>query len=183
MGYLSKIFAFIPLLWLLGPVPVICAHEVEDNLVRISLNIFPKLVAVDLDMKQKLTPDGKVRFHVFYNKKQEIAGVAADHLAEDYPRIANFATQVTVGKTLPDEVPTAILIVEHLEEGVLNQLIEYGISKHILVFSPYQEDVGRGVTASMYMAIRIHPYFNRDTLERSQIHMHKILIRSAKFYE
>lgn len=183
MMNVKKITAVFLILALFWPVGEICAHEVEDNLVRISLDIFPKLVAVDLDMENKLTSENQIQLLVFYDKKKELADGVADHLMEDYPRVANHATQVIVEKTLPIQAPTAILIVERLEEAVLNKLIEYGISKHILVFSPFKEDVDRGVTAGMYMGIRIHPYFNRETLTRSQIKMHKLLLRSAKFNE
>lgn len=183
MPKLKKIIALLLMLALPGPIPVICAHEVEDNLVRISLSIFPKLVAVDLEMKDKLTSDDKVRFHVFYDRKKELADAVADHLRKDYPRVGKYATQVTLGNSLPVDAPTAILIIERLEEAALKPLIEYGIENHILVFSPFKEDVDRGVTAGMYVAIRVLPYFNRDTLDRSRIKIHRILLRSAKFYE
>lgn len=183
MKRLKKIISKVLMLVLLWPVSVICAPGIEDNLVRISLDIFPKLVAVDLGMKDKLTDDQKVRFHVIYGEKRELAQSVADHLEEAYPGIAGFPTEVILGNTLPSEVPTALLLVERLDEAVLKQLVEYGVTNHILIFSPFKEDVDRGVTAGMYMAIRILPYFNRDTLNRSQIKMHEILLRSAKFYE
>lgn len=183
MPKLNKILVTLMLLVLLWPVPMTRAHEVDDNLVRISLNIFPKLVAVDLDMKDKLTSDNQIRLHIFYDKKKDRAEIIADHLADKYPRIAGISTQVTLGNNLPSETPTAILLVEHLEPSALKKLVDYGIGHHRLVFSPFKEDVDRGVTAGMYMAIRILPYFNRDTLTRSQIRIHEILLRSAKFYE
>jgi len=183
MGYLNKIFAFIPLLWLLGPGPVICAQEVEDNLVRISLDIFPKLVAVDLDVKDKLSAGGQINFQVFYSRKKELAFSVVQQLRERYPKIAAYPVQVEARSALTQNPPTAILLVERLEAGALKSLVQYGISNHIIVFSPFKEDVDSGVTAGMYLAVRILPYFNRDTLKRSDIHLHKILLRSAKFYE
>ena len=183
MKRLKAAITLILVLGLVCPAQVVCAPGIEDNLVRISLDIFPKLVAVDLGMKDKLTDDQKVRFHVVYGKKRELAQEVADHLEEAFPRVAGCPTEVILGNTLPSEVPTAILLVERLDEGVLKQFVEYGVTNHILIFSPFKEDVDRGVTAGMYMAIRILPYFNRDTLNRSQIKMHEILLRSAKFYE
>lgn len=180
---MKKFFLNILILSLLWPVPVICAQETEENLVRISLSIFPKLVAVDLDMKNKLTANGQVLLLVYYDKKKELAFSVAEQLRKKFPHIAAFPVQVEARSGFSEDSPTAILLVEHLNITILQAVIDYGISNHILVFSPFKEDVDRGVTAGMYVAIRIHPYFNRDTLRRSQIKMHKILLRSAKFYE
>ena len=171
------------MLALLWPVPVSYAQETEENLVRISLSIFPKLVAVDLGMKDKLTSNGEIKLQVFYSQKEALAKAVAKQLREQYPRIAAYPVQVEASDVFAENPPTAILIVERLENASIKKLIEYGVAHRILVFSPFKEDVDRGITAGMYMAIRILPYFNRDTLHRSRIQMHKIILRSAKFYE
>ncbi len=183
MPNLKKILLNILILSLLWPAQMICAQETEDNLVRISLSIFPKLVAVDLGMKDKLTANGQIQLLIYYDNKKELAYSVAEQLRKQYPRIAAFPVKVEARSAFAKHPPTAILLVEHLDEMKLKKVIDYGVANHILVFSPFKEDVDRGVTAGMYVAIRIHPYFNRDTLKRSKIKMHKILLSSAKFYE
>jgi len=183
MGYFLKILRLFPLLWLMGPVSIICAQEVEDNLVRISLDVFPKLVAVDLDMKNKLSEGGQIRLQVFYSQKKELALSVVQQLKERYPNIAALPVQVEARSAFTADPPTAIFLVERFQEKPLRNLINYGISNGILVFSPFKEDVDRGVTAGIYLSVRILPYFNHETLKRSGINMHKILLKSAKFYE
>ncbi|NIQ01211.1 MAG: hypothetical protein GWO19_12230 [Nitrospinaceae bacterium] len=168
---------------LLGPAPVVHAQEAEESLVHISLDIFPKLVAVDLDLQSKLTPDNKIHLQVFYDQNKEQGDSVARQLREKYPRIADYPVQVTAHSEFYSDAPTAILLVERLKSDHLKKVTEYGVANHILVFSPFKEDVDRGIAAGMYMAIRIHPYFNRATLNRSGIRLHQIILKSAKFYE
>ena len=171
------------MLALLWPVPVSLAQETEENLVRISLNIFPKLVAVDLGMKDKLTSQGEILLQVYYRKKEELARQVVSSLEEKYSKIATYPVRVEAIDQLTSITPTAILVVEHLPDSTIKKLIAYGIQNHILLFSPFKEDVDRGITAGMYMAIRILPYFNRETLNQSGIQMHQIIMRSARIYE
>ena len=140
---------------LLG-MPRMGAGDMDENLVYMSLEIFPKMVAVDLDLDRKLTPEGKIRLLVYYHKKGEWAKEVVRILSEKIETVSSKSIEAVSSDTLNSVVPTAILIVERLDKEHLKRVTDFSISRHILVFSPYEQDVKRGIIAGMSLQIRIN---------------------------
>ena len=159
------------------------SQDKEETLVGIALEIFPRLVAVDLDIADKLSPSGKVKLLVYYDSQESRAANARTSLAEKFSEIAGFATDILLVNEFPKEPPTAILVVEKLSENKIAEITDYSVTHHILVFSPFEEDVKQGITAGMSIHARVVPSFNGETLIKSGIRIHEIVLRSAIIYD
>lgn len=155
----------------------------DDILVNIALEIFPRLVAVDLDVSEKLSHEGKIQLLVFYYSQKDRATNTRNALAEKFDQIAGFPVEIVAADELPETPPTAILIVERLKENQIATLTDYAVTNNILLFSPFEEDVKKGITAGISILARVVPSFNRDTLTRSGIRIHDIVLRSAVIYD
>ncbi len=159
------------------------ARGIDDDLLRIALKVFPRTVAVDLDIAGKLTPDGKVLLVLFYQAKHERAEAAVQKSKADYKSIADYPVKILSTDKLTQDTPTAIMLMEDLDDVVFKQLLDYCTTHGIILFSPYEEDVRRGATAGISIETRIKPYFNKTTLERSGITINEIVLRSSRVEE
>jgi len=159
------------------------ARDLDEDLIEVSLKVFPRLVAVDLDLKKKTAPDGKIKVLLIYNNKQARAETIRRKLMSEYSKIAGIPVGFTTDNKLPENTPTAIFITERLNDQFLNKIVDYSISHNTFSYSPFESDIEKGVTAGISIGIRIVPYLNRNTLNRSEVRLHKILLNSSKLYE
>ena len=175
-------YSILSLSFYIFSLSTLSANSIDEKLVRMSLNIFPHIVAVDLDLDKKLTNNGKIQLMVFYQRKEKLATLVAATLSDRFKSISGNPIEVIISKSLGKKNPCAILIVEKLPNSILKNLINYSIEKKLLIFSPFEKDVSRGVTVSMSIQIRIVPYFNRTSLLSSNIRIHRVLLKNSKFY-
>ncbi len=181
---LDKKMRFFALLIVAGLcIPIASARDVDKDLLKISLKIIPRLMAVDLDIQRKLTKKNKLSILIFYRKQKSEAEKISEYFNNHVRHIAKIPVKSAAVNKLPKESPASIMIVERLDHAELYSLIQYGIKNQIIVFSPYEEDVKKGVTAGMSIQIRITPCFNQTTLKRSRVRIHNIILKSSKLYE
>ncbi|MGD8570858.1 MAG: hypothetical protein PVG89_00035 [Gammaproteobacteria bacterium] len=170
-----------------GLLSVCYGDETTDRRVKIALSLFPKIVAVDEKFHLKLTRNNKVRLSFVYDRNKDQASQLAKAVKANNANIVNIevkAVPLQVEKQLQSpEKPTAIFVAELLGEADFKDLIDYGINNGILVFSPYSGDVERGATVGLAITSRVFPYFNRQTLEASEIEINPILLDMSKYYE
>ncbi len=183
MKSLKKITLFILLSISAVFADITTAQNIDDNRLMMSLKLFPRLVAVDLDISKKLNQDQEILLLVFYQTDKWRADKVTKVLNEQIKNIAGMPIKAEAVEKLPEKPPSGIILIEKMNRLNLSKVINYGIQHHILVFSPYEEDVKMGVTSGMYIQIQTMPYFNRMTLKKSGIRIHDIILRSSKFYE
>ncbi|MCP4683691.1 MAG: hypothetical protein GY864_15280 [Desulfobacterales bacterium] len=163
------------------------AGEKEEIRIKIALSIFPKIVAVDKDIDNKLTDSGKIQVLFFYQHERRPAEGMADYLRENISNIAGRPLEVLIANDISSKPfkkasPSAIFLAERLPDDVFKQVKTYGTIKHIIVFSPFIMDVERGATVGIAISSGIKPYFNRNTLRESTIMLNEIILRVSKQY-
>lgn len=164
------------------------ASETTDRRVKISLPLFPRIVAVDNKFKSKLTDENKVRLVFVYDRNKSKARELAREVGKSNKNIVNIEVD-SLSLSLKDQlsdtakVPTAIFVSEPLGGSDFNNLVLYGIDKGIIIFSPYSGDVERGATVGLSITSRVFPYFNNKTLDASGLEINPILLNMSKRYE
>lgn len=164
------------------------ANENMERRVKISLSLFPKIVAVDNGFKSKLTGEHKVRLVFVYDRNKYRADELAKELRQSNQNIENVAVDavsVSLDQQLQDYsvVPTAIFVAEPLGEVDFKKLVMYGIQKKVIIFSPFSGDVERGATVGLSITSRVFPYFNNNTLQASDLDINPVLLEMSKRYE
>lgn len=164
------------------------ASETTDRRVKISLPLFPRIVAVDNQFHQKLTEDNKARLVFIYDRDKSKARELARELGKENRNIVDIEVDsrpVSLKEQLSAtaKTPTAIFISEPLREKDFENLVLYGINKGIIIFSPYSGDVERGATVGLSITSRVFPYFNNKTLDASGVEINPILLNMSKRYE
>ena len=167
---------------------VASASEDSNRRLQISLSIFPRIVAVDNDIKLKLTSKSRVLLAFLYKYDKAKTQILADNLRRSIQNIAGLNYIIAVVKVsgqleTQSVVPSAIFLAERLADEQFIALMEYAIVKHIIVFSPFSGDVERGATVGIAITSRVKPYFNIRTLEQSSININALLMKMSKRYE
>lgn len=162
--------------------------NIDEYRFRVALKLFPRIAATDQKLKEKLGDNGKIYLLIIYINKQEQARQLIEILSDDIPRIGKIDIEYRYSNRLykyygPDQLPTAIFLAEPLSTADLNKLMEYSQKYHRLVFSPFEGDVERGVTAGIYISNKITPYFNKKAMSMADINLHQSLLRVSTHYE
>ena len=184
----TRLLVLVVLLPLLLCVNPVFSGEVEDRRINISLSIFPKVVAVDKDLEDKLTDDDKIKFLLIYDKDWEKANTLSTRLLKKITNLRGKHIEVVVKQArdvslIFPEKAAAIFLTERLNSVQFDKIVRAGISEHITVFSPYAGDVERGATVGLAIGNRIKPYFNLNTLKASKLNINQRLLKISKRYE
>jgi len=162
--------------------------ELEDRRIKISLAIFPRIIAVDKGLVDKLTENKAVKLLFVYGKNKRNADDLGQLLKDKVKNIGGYPVEVLVegirdvSMLFTDRV-AGIFITERLNDIDFEKIIRVGISEKITIFSPYAGDVERGATVGIAIGARVQPYFNINTLKSSKVDINKKLLRVSKRYE
>ena len=182
---IKAISAFCVLLLYLVPS---FSDELEERRIKISLAIFPKIVAVDQDLESKLTRDNNVKFLFVYDNNKSKAEALSELLRDKVTNIAGKPVRIVVMNVrdvslIFTDRSAAIFITERLDKTQFDKIVRVGVSEQIIVFSPYAGDVERGATVGVAIGNRVRPYFNIDTVNTSKVNILKKLLKVSKHYE
>lgn len=164
------------------------ASESIDRRLQISLSIFPKIVAVDNGLREKLDKKNRVLLAFISEFDDGKARELAKAMRSKIKNIAGMSYRVepvNLGDILAKDSfsPTAIFLTERLSSKRFNTVMDFAMRKKILVFSPFTGDVERGATVGIAITSRVKPYFNMRTLGASSISINALLIKMSKRYE
>ena len=167
---------------------ILYASETTDRRLKISLPLFPRIVAVDNEFHKKLTEVNKARLVFVYDRNKIKAQELAKEVGSANRNIVDIEVD-SLSLSLKEQlsgsalIPTAIFVSEPLGGQDFNKLVKYGINKGIIIFSPYSGDVERGATVGLSITSRVFPYFNNKTLDESGVEINPILLNMSKRYE
>ena len=183
-GWLVWPFVIGGVLWTM----VVHADDVMERRIQISLPIFPRIVAVDNNFDKKLLPKQKALFVFIYDANKGKAEQLSESLKHQLTNVAGLeftSIAISVQKQLAEQtpVPTALFVAELLPNKAFSLMVEYSVSHHRILFSPFAGDVERGATAGISITSRVKPYFNIKTLQRSDIDINAVLMNLSKRYE
>ncbi len=162
------------------------AGEKESRRVWAGVDLFPSLLAADLDIENKRTPEGKLLLVLLYMDDKGAAEKMAQYLGEikkirDIPIQVEISNDITL-KNYYDCPPAGVFLTQRIRQG-LDSIIQYSKKNHILVFSPFEGDVKKGIPGGIMISDRILPYVNMKALRSSEIRMKKFFLRISEQYD
>jgi hypothetical protein len=100
--------------------------------------------------------------------------------------IRNIPVRVEISNDLAmsayaDNPPAGIFILQPLGEK-LPELIRFAVNKGIILFSPFQGDVEKGVLGGLHISDRVLPYINKSTMNSAGINIKQFFIRVSVIY-
>ncbi|MCP4659690.1 MAG: YfiR family protein [bacterium] len=162
------------------------AGQREERRIRAGLDLFPTFLAADLDIERKRDPVEELLLVLVYVDRQREAEEMARQL-EKTETIRGMPLRVEVTNDLSPSSyarhPAAgIFLTEQLNDG-LPSVLRYAETHHVLVFSPFEGDIERGVPAGILISDRILPHVNVKALDAAGIRLKPFFLRIAQRYE
>ncbi|NQZ06846.1 MAG: hypothetical protein HRT35_06765 [Algicola sp.] len=169
------------------------AQEFDERRVRSGLKLFRTVLAADRDIHRKRTVDDKLLVLLVYTNAQHNAKTFAEELenlglGNKKGMIRNMPIKVKVinNKQLVsyrEKRVAGVYLTQSLFDDELAKLVQFGIDKHVVVYSPFEGDVDKGVFGGLVIDTRIHPLINIDTMKASKLRIKSFFLKVAKKHE
>jgi len=148
--------------------------------------LFPSFLAADLNIANKRGTDGALMIMLVHAEKKSTAETLAWHLKKTKKiRGIPIRVELMTERSLDayaGPLPAAIFLVDRLSRD-LESVIHYGNEHHVLVFSPLEGDVERGVMGGIFISDKVHPYINLEALRSAKLHLKHFFLRVARRYD
>jgi len=171
---------------LLGLVlPQSWADEADHRRAIVGLKVFTAFIAADLELTEKTSDDGRLTL-LLLNRGDDLTTKSMATRLDTVEKIRGFPIRVEqlhirdLGKYQGPE-PTGIFIAEWLPD--LDPILAYAEDHKALVFSPFLDDVGRGVHGGLSVTDRILPLIDMQAIDASGVRIKPFFLEVARHYE
>jgi len=137
-------------------------------------------------LENKRTPEGMLLLVLLYADDKPAVEDMARHLSKiknikGIPIRVEISTDITL-ENYSHSPPAGVFLTQRIAPD-LGPIIQYSRTHHILVFSPFEDDVKKGVPGGIMIRDRILPYINMKALESSGIRIKQFFLRVSKQYD
>ena len=162
------------------------AVTLEELRLSVGSKLFPTMLAADLHIKEKQGTDGALQILVIYQHKRHSATIIAEKLAavSTVKKMPLRITPMPLKQLTDSQVGQigGIFVTEPLHDDLL-VVLAFARSRKVMVFSPIEGDVERGVHGGISVRDRILPYINPNALRTDDIQLKAFFIKVAEQYE
>lgn len=164
------------------------ADTYSDRRATVGLNLFRALLVADQRAEARANGAGELPIYVLYAEDQLQADEYVHTLQQELAVIREHRTRVQstsydaylAGET---ERPLGIFISQRLTGRELERLIQTSIAQGVILFSPFEGDVEKGVLAGLSVQASVRPYINLKTLDETGVSIKPFYLRVARTYE
>jgi hypothetical protein len=178
---------FLAALLLVLVVPsLLYSDEVNDRRAAAGIRLFRALLAADLDLPKKTVANQLLVVFFYVDDKARAADLAQRFTTEDKIRGLSVVTEVTNDPNFAayeKRVPAGIFIADAPAKQPLTAIIHWGITHRVIVYSPFEGHVEKGVLGGLSVEAQVRPYLNHATVEASQISLKSFFLEVAKVYQ
>lgn len=176
----------LAVLSLLVLTPLHAADEVQSRRADLGVRLFRTLLAADLDLTRKTVENNQLLVVFFYvddkRRAEELAARFVGNPPEtvrDMQVIAEVSNDAAFSKYAA-RGPAAVFITQAPNANVLRSVIRFGIERHLIVYSPFEGHVERGVLGGLAVEAQVRPFVNLATLEASRISLKSFFLQVTK---
>lgn len=164
------------------------SDSVIERRVLVGLKIFRTLVAADLNISEKVNSTNSLPILILYANNRVKALEYGEHLKSISNTINDLPIEVIIkpiNHLQPEENQqyAAVFISQKLDNNEINLAVNYGATQHVVVFSPFEGDVERGVLGGLSVQATVRPLVNIKALNTSQLAIKPFYLKVAKLYE
>lgn len=164
------------------------ADVYNDRRVHVGLKLFRALISADLQAANKTAADGSLPIYLVHANNNAAALEYQQSLQASLPKLRDMPVRVQV-RALSELIatdatkPAAIFITQQLNAEELQQLVQLSIAQKIILFSPFEGDVEKGVLGGLSVEATVRPFINMQTLSASHLEIKSFYLQVAKHYE
>lgn len=163
------------------------ADNQDDRRVRTGARLFRALLAADIAIDGKSGPDGALDVAIYVHDRAAGDSIEALLIPPDAPEQARVRGLPIHLRRLaqPEEagaVPIAVFLGTPIADAELDRLIDWSIRHHVILYSPFEGHVERGVLAGLSIEAKVLPYINQRTLTASGVELKPFFMKVAKVH-
>ncbi len=158
----------------------------DQRRLRTGARLFRAMLAADVHLPDKKGGDGKLLVLVFAPRAESAAeAVEIIGAGEDGSDVRGLALRLeaTASPEVAARHPAAVFIAEPPDDAALAALVRSGIAARVIVYSPYEGHVEKGVLGGLAVEAHVRPYLNRRTMEASGVELKPFFLKVAKVLE
>lgn len=164
------------------------ASEEDRRRMEMAAGIFPRVVAVDQNIKAKLGAGGEMVLVLVYQTSESAAQDVAERIKAKSSKIGSYTVvtrvmSVAEVSALDKSSFTAIILAERLSDKNLKVLVDMSGATGRLLMSPFDGDVEKGSMVGLFIGSRIVPWFNMRALEQAGVKINAKLLKVSRRYE
>ena len=179
-------FALVLLLTMVLSARSSVSDDFTDRRITTGTKIFKALLAADSDIAAKKAADGDLAVYLLYVDDTRNARRTADILesreSSGIHKITVRVEIVTVSRFLQPGTGRAagVFLTQPLNDERLQMVINRAVREHVIVFSPFEGDVERGVQGGIAVEAQVRPYLNMKALQAARIQLKSFFLRVSK---
>jgi hypothetical protein len=169
-------------------VPLFSA-DYNDQRARTAVRLFRSLLAADLGLEQKVRPDGTLLVLFFGSDGARTRELVELFNGDGEEQGGIQGHPVTVETTVDpsfakykDTPPAGVFLITDPGGDGLQKVVQFGIDQGVVVYSPFEGHVERGVLAGLSIEAQVRPYLNSATLKASDISLKSFFLKVTKLY-
>ncbi|MCB1889407.1 MAG: hypothetical protein KDH20_17500 [Rhodocyclaceae bacterium] len=169
------------------PSASLVAQSFGERRAHVGLKLFRTLLAADTGIHERAGSDGDLLVTFLHVDDSREAANHARELADHLDAIRGRSIRVEVAsleKVLGEESyrPAALFVSQRLATDEIRRLVDYAVRRHVIVFSPFEGDVERGILGGISVEATVRPLINMQTLSASGLAIKAFYLKVAKRY-
>lgn len=179
---LSAIY-YSTMLILITSTPALSLPQLNPR-IQIGLNLLPAVIAANKKLADK-DQQKSLSIFLLYNKDRQIALQAEQNINTNQKiRGHSFDTEViSINQLMSRNIDQhdAIFIVEKIQS--LEALIAYSREQQVILFSPFEGDIEKGVMSGIAISNNVLPAINQTAVRRASLNFKAFFLRIAVKYD
>jgi len=186
-GHRQRALAALALIVALG-VPA-GADDLADTRAELAARMFRAFLSADVDLDKKAIDNRLVIVFLYNENRQRATSLASNFLGQakdggtihGFPLAVEYSSDISLA-AYKSRVPAGIFLAQPVPAQTLRSIARYGIEHHVIVYSPFEGDVERGVLGGIAVEAQVRPYVNWATLSASNINLKELFFKVTKVF-
>lgn len=165
---------------------VVRADSYDERRMRAGARLFRALLVADLDLQARVATDGELHIVLLGATPHEEGELRRHMLPQgNAPAFSGLPLQLEVRELEAlgeGERPAAVFLAEPLGDAELARLVQWSREQQVLLYSPFEGDVERGVMAGLSVEAKVLPYLNEAALVAAGVSLKPLFHKVAKVH-
>ena len=161
------------------------ADSYDDRRIRAGARLFRTMLAADTGLAARADGGGVLQVLVYGPVDGGASDAASSLIApagagKSDVRGLKLAVRESASLPAPDDRLAAVFLAAKPSDAELDRLIAWSIARKVIVYSPFEGHVERGVAGGLAIEAKVQPHVNLKTLEAAGIELKPFFLKVAK---
>jgi len=164
------------------------ADVYDDRRTRAGVRLFRSLLSAEIGIENKAAEDGKLHLLILGGEREqleELVALLAPQKADQQAKLRGVPVSVdTVDEWVSDSADSVagVFLAEIPSDEELERLIAWSVEHKVMLYSPFEGHVERGVMAGISIEAKVRPFLNVGSLEAAGLKLKPLYMKVAKVH-